>query len=1730
MKRLLVMASALAACSAFADIAVDGKIPAGNVIVEGIEGTTVRLRQDMRDSNNWFYWAFRVSGAEGKTVKFVFTDPYAGGPVSCRGPVVTKDGGKTWSYPCDGKAKENEFSYSFAADEKEVWFYQTFQYYPWQWDVFLNKHAADRGKVFEAGVLCKSRKGREVPKAVFGRIDGKARYRVWLSSRTHCGEAPATYVLEGWLERVFGKDALGAWLRENVEFMVVPFVDYDGAVDGDQGKGRKPHDHNRDYTEFLYPESKAIADWITERAKCRIDVAFDHHSPWVRNSYNEKIYQTYHGDEWNTGAKRKWGQFVMAHQDGALAYSTADDFPWGFGWNCPKNTANPKAGAKPLKGLGGWIADNVPNLLINSTYEIPFANAKGNVVTPEKSRAFGNASAAALKDFLEEMRPAVRENVVYREEFDRFGNYTEAFNAGAGVREIRSGVLALAFAPKAAGEFRSGCFPIATSPKEKSWTFSFRYRFDSDDLPHEFTLKLLFGDRSNPEVRELTVAEAGSFFGCARPAAPKDGTDGFLPNRQFNKGVIVVKDGAAAFWTYRGGRLVKECETAFPAKPLVGWNLAMHNEKGGQLVFDCAVVTDGTARPYDRGDPTEWLAEPPLATADQWDEFWGKPVTDKEPLPVDFSEQSLKMFFRSPFTNGVETVGKRTHKRTPSVRVSFNAATGTVAKIVFTPLVEDVTIAGRRFGGGKFTNAVEKLKIPSYSLSVGGDKAILPRTVVCTRPPLKVGRRYVQREVNEIYLSADQLPKISEQAFALEAVKIGENRYRVFLQHNVLCELETPAPVVSIGFDGFSAEAHGWTPSAPKDPDPQVYKLPVQAGGFKLERVRENQGTAMLECNAYLSRDAFDAMPSSCLFNVPKRNWIRAKAKCRVDPTAPLSAVPVITARLTHFFANGGRSIAMCEQTVDLRDANAAVVKTGDDYEITFDFNPGELQDLIAMNDGMARRPLPYLHFEFTGPTWEKNNYYMDPKRSPAEELVSNLIVYSGSLEASPADLTAVANMPFSLYYPDEQAGATVTVNPRVPGEYSVAVEVKDETGKIVEKKVERVERKIVFEAKEYGYYDVDYILRNAKGEELMRHTASFGRIRPDTRKAGYESPYYSWNFRGAHGTPNKMDDWAIAYTRLGIRRTTLLGAFTGGNNQKLTENSPECKKYGFTHVQFPHLRGKNQKGDPVAERKELCEMFPHCPTALIFHESGFGPFPKEIYGETTEVDDAVRAADSNKVAAAMASAKAWRAANPDIKLIHGNSSSSIGLIARLMRGGYPKELADAWGEESVGMSEPPEMSTALLPWEIKKLARHYGYTEAMDCPREWKSRYYPWRYETDKTPAAAMLLKDALIAHALRYTVIPVGASTETANSYADSIWCSGTFSRWPMVYPRKAALGVATLTQLLDCAKFVRMVPTGSLTAYALEFETAEGFTYVLWTSRGETDVAVGERASGWMPWRWFDSSEIRQISMTGRELGNGADGRYAIDECPTYLLTERRIESFAVNADRKFPRERYAGMAKAVTLAPLKSADEAELVLMQDKRVEIPFAANPRRVGTFTAKTVQDGERGSCIELTHVSKHACPEVMMEYCTLRLKEPQTSNLKPQTSNFQPSALGVWVKGNSNWGKVFLEFVDAEGETWFSCGIGGVGCNSYDWPGLMGMGYDGWNFLQLPLTRSSPVKNHSPGDHNFQWTRDGSGNGKIDFPIKVTAVTVGQYGRTLNLLEMEEGSPSVRIGPVQAW
>ncbi len=405
----------LACVACGASFIVDDKVPAGNVVVEKIADDVVHLKPDLRDTvGDWFYWAFRVQGAAGRTVTFRFGGAYGGRVIGTRGPVVSLDKGKTWAYPLDKKCKQNAFTYTFLADADEVWFYECHPYHQADWEAFLARHESLRGKFFEPGVLCTSRKGRSVEKARFGCLKNP-RYTVLLTGRLHASESVASYAVEGFLEAVLTDDAVGAWLRANVEVLVVPFMDKDGCVDGDQGKNRKPHDHNRDYTQFIYPETRALVKWIEEHAKNKVDVYLDCHCPWIRGRYNEFVYSPYKRDtnNRNLAAARRFAAHLEALQYGSLNYKASDDLPFGVAWNTDKNES---------QGMGSvnWMLKNIPTLQLGHTMEIPFATANGTVVTPDKVRALGRDLAKATRAFL---MPLPEQIVLEAEGFRNWGGW-----------------------------------------------------------------------------------------------------------------------------------------------------------------------------------------------------------------------------------------------------------------------------------------------------------------------------------------------------------------------------------------------------------------------------------------------------------------------------------------------------------------------------------------------------------------------------------------------------------------------------------------------------------------------------------------------------------------------------------------------------------------------------------------------------------------------------------------------------------------------------------------------------------------------------------------------------------------------------------------------------------------------------------------------------------------------------------------------------------------------------------------------------------------------------------------------------------------------------------------------------------------------------------------------------------------------------------------------------------
>ena len=100
------------------DIRIDDRLPAGNIVFEKIINDTVYIHQDMRGADKvWFYWGFRVRGAQGKKLTFAFTKSDV---VGSRGPVISTDRGKTYDYLAEKGAGKRTFTYEFPDDAKEA--------------------------------------------------------------------------------------------------------------------------------------------------------------------------------------------------------------------------------------------------------------------------------------------------------------------------------------------------------------------------------------------------------------------------------------------------------------------------------------------------------------------------------------------------------------------------------------------------------------------------------------------------------------------------------------------------------------------------------------------------------------------------------------------------------------------------------------------------------------------------------------------------------------------------------------------------------------------------------------------------------------------------------------------------------------------------------------------------------------------------------------------------------------------------------------------------------------------------------------------------------------------------------------------------------------------------------------------------------------------------------------------------------------------------------------------------------------------------------------------------------------------------------------------------------------------------------------------------------------------------------------------------------------------------
>lgn len=372
------------------EIQIDADYPGGNIRVEGIEGDLVRLHPDLRDTTTWwFYWNFRVRGAAGRSVRFAFSGQ---NPIGVRGPAVSTDGGASWAWLGTDTVDEGSFWYAFPPGCDEVRFAFTYPYLEADLQRFLET-CPGAGRI-EKGELCVSKGGRCVEWLQIRPRSEKVRGRIALLCRHHACESMASFVLEGVLESAVSNTRDGRWLRRNVAILAVPFMDKDGVEQGDQGKNRAPHDHNRDYIEEgIYPEVRAIRELLPRWTQGALSIGLDLHCPWIRGgsgkpSDNEQVFFV-GGPNPETWARTQvLASLLEAEQCGPIVYSPRYDVPYGVEWNTSTGTC------------GDWLAtlDGGPAA---ATIEVPYANAGGTAVTPESARLFGRDLAHAFRRYLE---------------------------------------------------------------------------------------------------------------------------------------------------------------------------------------------------------------------------------------------------------------------------------------------------------------------------------------------------------------------------------------------------------------------------------------------------------------------------------------------------------------------------------------------------------------------------------------------------------------------------------------------------------------------------------------------------------------------------------------------------------------------------------------------------------------------------------------------------------------------------------------------------------------------------------------------------------------------------------------------------------------------------------------------------------------------------------------------------------------------------------------------------------------------------------------------------------------------------------------------------------------------------------------------------------------------------------------------------------------------------------
>lgn len=370
------------------EIKISSDFPGGNIVVNKISADTVWLKPDLTfTEGQWFYWYFKVSGISGRQVVFKFEQNNV---FAKYGPAYSINNDTNWKWYGENRVVNNSFAFSFSAHDPVAGFSVAFPYTEMHWNEFL-ADLNNRNRL-RIDTLCFSLEKRAIEKINISSERKNPKFKVILTARHHACEMMANYVLEGIIESILNEKSL-EFLRENVEFLIIPFVDKDGVENGEQGKNRIPRDHNRDYEGLsIHKSTAAIRELVPAWSEGKLIVALDLHCPWIAGNNNEAIYIAGNPEPLMEKNQIVFSKLLEKYSFGEIKSYHRDFIPYGTSWNTAANYT---------KGMsfGKW-AGTLEGVKLAGTIEFPYANVSGTMVSKDGARVFGKTVAYSIQEFI----------------------------------------------------------------------------------------------------------------------------------------------------------------------------------------------------------------------------------------------------------------------------------------------------------------------------------------------------------------------------------------------------------------------------------------------------------------------------------------------------------------------------------------------------------------------------------------------------------------------------------------------------------------------------------------------------------------------------------------------------------------------------------------------------------------------------------------------------------------------------------------------------------------------------------------------------------------------------------------------------------------------------------------------------------------------------------------------------------------------------------------------------------------------------------------------------------------------------------------------------------------------------------------------------------------------------------------------------------------------------------